>query len=128
MQDNPQDQINSYAASRLHLGVSREAVRAELKQAGWQDTQIEAAFENHARSLDPKRVQKGILWIVSPFASLVAIALLQFIVRFIVTASGQTSANPFSLVINIVSILVGVAAVPMMIVGPIVGIVKLTQK
>ena len=71
-----------------------------------------------------KRKKWGILLLVGPTLLLIFNALLQFVVRF-VFASVEGGSGPVVLVVNILSLLIGVVAVVALIPGIIVGIIFL---
>ena len=67
---------------------------------------------------------KGLLWIFSGPTLLVAMAMLQVIIRLFFSAEDNVIAS----LINIVSWLAGTVAVLLFIVGPVVGIISLAKK
>lgn len=74
-----------------------------------------------------KRKKWGILLLVGPTALLIFNALLQFMVRFVFsTVEGGGGSGPVVLVVNILSLLIGVVAVLALIPGIIVGIIFLS--
>jgi len=73
------------------------------------------------------RKKWGILLLAGPTALLIFNALLQFMVRFIFSSvEGGGASGPVVLVINILSLLIGVVAVLALVPGIIVGIIFLS--
>ena len=62
--------------------------------------------------------RNGVLWILSPFIALFGVLFINIIVRF---------AGIQSPIINIISLLGGMAGVILIVVGPVIGIVKLVR-
>lgn len=133
MQEQQYQQLTQYIQQATQLGVPTETIHANLLSNGWPEVVIAQLLSQQqpvAAPADPNRVRNAVLWIVGPFAALIVIALLQFIIRFMTNDSSSldSSGDGVRTIINILSILVGMAAVPMMIIGPIIGIVKLSKK
>jgi hypothetical protein len=73
-----------------------------------------------------KRQKWGVILLVGPFALLIILALVQFIFRFIFgSVAGGSGGDALILVINIISLIVGVVAVLGFIPSVIVGIIFL---
>lgn len=128
MQDQQYTQVTQYIQQAYQSGASTEIVRANLLSSGWPEPVVMQLLSQQqlvAAPADPHRVRNAVFWIVGPFAFLMITALLQFVVRF--TTRGGSS-NGFTTIVNFISIIIGIVAVPMMVVGPIVGIVKLSKK
>lgn len=82
-----------------------------------------------AKPTDPHRVSKAIWWIIGPFVALLLVAAVQLLVRFVTSSTSSMGViGIFRIAINLLTVLVGIVAVPMMITGPIPGIVKLVKK
>lgn len=128
MQDQQYTQVTQYIQQAYQSGASTEIVRANLLSSGWPEPVVMQLLSQQqlvAAPADPHRVRNAVFWIVGPFAFLMITVLLQFVVRF--TTRGGSS-NGFTTIVNFISIIIGIVAVPMMVVGPIVGIVKLSKK
>lgn len=132
MEDPHRAQLTQYVQQAYQSGASIEAIRAGLLRNGWRRDMVEpilAEFQAAIKPVDPHRTRNAILWIVGPLAALTLTALLQLVVRFFwVSVDDMGVIGIFRIVINMLSIIVGMAAVPMMIIGPIIGIVKLSKK
>ncbi len=115
-------QLYAYIQQAYASGLTADQIKSQLLQAGWQLAMIEAAFQAPTgaapQPIDPHRQRNGVLWIVSPFIVFVTIILLQFIVH---------AANVNSAIVNIISLLGGVAGVILVPVGPTIGIIKLSR-
>ncbi len=130
MQDQQYQQLTEYIQQARQAGVPVETIHTNLLSSGWPEgviTQLLTQAQPTATPTDPHRVRNAVLWIVGPFAALIIVVLIQFIMRFITDGGGSGSVVPV-IIVNLVSFIVGIVAVPMMIVGPIVGIVKLSKK
>lgn len=128
MQDQQYTQVTQYIQQAYQSGASIEIVRANLLSSGWPEPVVMQLLSQQqlvAAPADPHRVRNAVFWIVGPFAFLMITALLQFVVRFTTRGGGS---NGFTTIVNFISIIIGIVAVPMMVVGPIVGIVKLSKK
>ena len=68
---------------------------------------------------DKHRVRDGVLWILSP----VIIVLGAFIFNEILRLLGVNAP-----IINLLTLLTGIAGVLFMFIGPVIGIIKLTSK
>jgi heme/copper-type cytochrome/quinol oxidase subunit 2 len=79
-------------------------------------------------------ILRGILWILSPIILLVVIVIIQIIVHFILSSQAESSStgmianSPVETVLNIASILGGMAALVLIPVGLIVGLKILSKK
>lgn len=133
------EQLLAYCRAQLSVGTPVATLQQQLITLGWSPEVSNLAIQTAQQSLisrpsDPHRVRNGVLWILSPFIVLILIALLQVFVHFVLsrsaaptdTPSGPT--NPALLVVNIISLLVGIANFFLLFAGPIIGIVKLTKK
>jgi len=132
MEDSHRAQLATYVQKAYKSGASIDAIRAQLLKSGWRDDIVEpvlAEFQVAHKSADPHRVRNAVLWIVSPFILFGIAALAQFIMRFTLNSSDNMGViSIFRIVINIFSLIFGLVAVPLIIVGPIVGILKLSKK
>lgn len=145
------EQLTTYIRQCLNQGMQPGDIRSKLIQGGWQQILVDTTLAQlgyvvpttvqQPTASDPRRVQKGVLWILSPYILLFVIALLQLVVRFALQSGTgtdveletelDTEANTASLVaslINIFSILAGLVAVILIPVGFIIGIIKITKK
>ncbi len=114
-------QLHTYIQQSRASGLTDSTIKSQLLQAGWSQTNVDGAFNNVAsatQSSNPHRVRNGVLWICSPAIVLITVTVLQFLVHF----AGLNLA-----IINIISILGGMAGVILLFVGPIVGIIKLSH-
>ncbi|MDB5163825.1 MAG: hypothetical protein JWS12_443 [Candidatus Saccharibacteria bacterium] len=134
--NNQDEQLISYIKEQLLQGNPEENIRQTLLQYGWDSKLVDQAFafikapnphsENtqeaqlqpHETFRSNHRVRNGVLWILSPFIVLVGAAIINFLFRL---------AGINSPIINIVSILAGMAGVILVFVGPVLGIIKLTN-
>ncbi len=122
-----QQQLIDYIKECLGRGIKPDVISAQLIQSGWAQATVNQALDAtqagyKQKPQDPHKVRNGILWICSPFILLVSVSLIQFVARL---------ANPNArggLGINIISLLIGVAAIILIPVGLIVGIMKLSKK
>ncbi len=73
----------------------------------------------NGRNNNEHKVRNGVLWILSPF--------IVFVITFIVTIAFRI-AGLDSMIINVISLLAGIAGVLLMFIGPVIGIIKLTSK
>jgi hypothetical protein len=126
------NQLIEFINQGRNRGLSEDAIKNQLLKAGWQQPSVDAAL-NYAttnnnlmstvqvshQSIKPHRVRNGVLWILSPFIVFISVALLQFVFRL-------TGLN--SPIINILSLLAGMAGLILIPVGPIVGIITLAKR
>lgn len=75
-------------------------------------------IENNTTTPKSHNTRNGVLWILSPFITLLAVLLINVLVRL----TGIESS-----IFDLISVLAGMAGVILLIVGPIVGIVKLAR-
>lgn len=61
--------------------------------------------------MQQKSTKPWIILIVAPFIALITNAIVQLIVRFATSGSGESTSNIAITVVNIVSLLIGIAAV-----------------
>lgn len=124
-------QLTAYIQQSLEQGAQPSEIRNQLFQSGWPIATIDEAFsklpsaytqttgQQPQTSANPHKVRDGILWIISPFILLICIAMLQFFARLLIV---------HSVLLNILATLAGMAAVILIPVGLIMGIIKLSQK
>lgn len=131
--ENAVNQAATYIAQQIQQGVPSDAVRQSLLSNGWNETLVNQAFQQAEQLMsNPNSYQQpalaqpsnhktknAVLWILSPLILLVGVAVINIIMRLI----GSTSA-----ILNVFSLLGGMAGVVLIFVGPIVGIVKLTSR
>lgn len=73
-----------------------------------------------------KRKKWGIFLLAGPFVLLIANALLQLILRFTLqSADGGGGEGPVELIVNIISVIIGMVAVVGLVPGIIIGIILL---
>lgn len=133
MNDQYQQAI-SYAQQQLSQGVQVENIRNNLIQNNWDETAVNqiisiassqvtqtdrASLTNSRNTTNPHRIRNGVLWIISPFILLITAIIVEIIFR----ALGLKSA-----IVNILSVIIGMTGSVLLIVGPIVGIIKLSRK
>jgi hypothetical protein len=132
MQDQHNAPLVQYIEQAYRAGASIDAIRTELLKSGWRSDVVEPALQSYqaARKLvNPHQVRDGVLWILSAFILFALSALIQFIMRFTLNSANDMGViSIFRIVINIFSLVLGLVAVPLIIVGPIIGIIKLTKK
>lgn len=131
MEDQQRTQLTQYIQQAYQSGASLDAIRSQLLKSGWREDIVEPVltqFRTTIKPADPHKVRNGVLWIVGPVVALIIVALLQLVVRFFWSNVDDMGViGIFRIVINIISLIVGMVSVPMMIIGPIVGIIKLSK-
>lgn len=133
MQDQQYAQITQYIQQARQSGLPVESIRANLLASEWPEPvvmQLLSQQQPITTPRDPHRVRNAVFWIAGPFVVLIATVLLQFVSRFAMAGTESSGLSPsgFSKAVNVLTIIIGIAAVPMMIIGPVVGIVKLSKK
>ncbi len=132
MEDQQRTQLIQFVQQAYRSGASIDAIRAQLISSGWRDDVIEPVlvdFQAARKQADPHRVRNAVFWMVGPFAVFIVQGLLWFIIRlFWIRNEDMGIIGIFRIVINIFAIIVGMIAVPMMIIGPVIGITKLIKK
>ena len=71
-----------------------------------------------------KKIAVGVLWIFSGVIILIAVVLLNLLLRFVFNAND----GPIESILNIISWLLGVAGVLLIVAGPIIGVIVLAKK
>ncbi len=127
-------QLVLYIKQNLDSGYSEQSLRQALLTQGWQQAQVDQAFQAvyasqpaaaQPANLQPStpqnknRVRNGVLWILSPF--------IIFTVNIILSITVRIIGIDFAF-INILMILMGLFGFIMLFVGPTVGIIKLASK
>lgn len=127
-------QLVLYIKQNLDSGYSEQSLRQALLTQGWQQAQVDQAFQavyasqpaptqpanmQPSTPQDKNRVRNGVLWILSPFIIFTVNIVLSLFVRII--------GIDFAL-INIAMILLGLLGFIMLFVGPTVGVIKLASK
>ena len=140
MQDNATNDATEFIRHKLANDVTEDAIRQELRDSGWSDTNINLAFAGLNPALGAQvasptqldsakpgtpssahknRVRNGVLWIVSPLVILIGTAMLNLILQL----AGVTSP-----IVRIFTLLLGIAGLVLIIAGPIIGIYILSRK
>jgi hypothetical protein len=119
------EQLKSYLGSAVRQQKTNEQIHKELAKAGWQPDQYNHLLEK-ARKAEKHRVPVGIGLILSPLLLLLLVLVLQVIVRVLVAQ--EILPQGVMMVVNIFSFLLGVIATPMLIIGPILGAVRISKK
>lgn len=127
------NQLIKYISQQLESGVSYETIRHTLLQNNWNEALIVQAFSIVHNSVTPvttsghvtasishrkNNTKVGVLWILSPVIVLIGSLFMNIIVRLIGISSP---------VFNVVSLLAGVTGVVLVVVGPVVGALKLAN-
>jgi hypothetical protein len=130
------EQVTNYIKQQLQAGDSKENIRHTLLQYNWDANLVDQALSHvmtstpqpmYAQGMGPASpqdiqpnhtVRNGILWILSPFIVLVGLVIINFLIRL---------AGISSPILNILTVLGGMAGVVLLFVGPIVGTVKLAS-
>ncbi len=131
--DTGLQELINYITEQRRLGIPKETIRRVLLESNWDTALIDHAFvqaENTTgnqqvtaslpatSNTQVHRVRDGVLWILSPFLVLFASVAITIIVKF---------AGINSPIVNIILLLLGLAGVVLIFVGPVVGIIKLAR-
>jgi hypothetical protein len=114
------EQLQSYIQNSRSNGLSEDTIRNELLRSGWPQATVDIALRQvpATQPANPHRVRNGVLWILSPFIVLTGAVVIELLCRL---------AGVNSSIINVMSVLVGIAGIILLPLGPILGIIKLTR-
>lgn len=128
------EQLTTYIQQAHAMGVPLAQIRQNLLSSGWSALMIEAELARlghvagplmPSTPTDPHRVRNGVLWILSGYILIFLVIMIQIILAPIAPAGSDSTVK---LVVNILSLVAGLAAVILLPVGFVVGIIKLTKK
>ncbi len=127
-------QLVLYIKQNLDSGYSEQSLRQALLTQGWQQAQVDQAFqavyasqpahtkpasEQPSTPQNKNRVRNGVLWILSPFIVFTTLIILSGILNFTNTRVAE---------LNLILLLMGITGVLLVFIGPVVGIVILVSK
>ena len=114
-------QLTDYLNARFAAGADKQALVQQLLSMGWQQPMIDQAMRGvkTVKPTDPKRVQSAMLWVFSPIILWCGTGLVQLLLSLL---------GVDSVFIDTLALWLFIVGVPLAIIGPIVGIIKLIKK